>query len=216
MRFFGPDVLALADELSEAYVEVFTAPPWEHRNARRTGAAFRARLETDARRPGFRAVLALSDRGEVNGFATGWITQAPFRTDRAYGKVVRYLGADRVNDLLVGAFEVDELGVRSHARGTGLGRRLLSALTATVGGGGAWLLTWDQAHDTLAFYRRTGWRELVPLPGHGTDIVVFFRPGLRTSARPAAPSEDAGPDRLGASGGPDGRPADGPRGTTQA
>ncbi|MEV5432019.1 hypothetical protein [Streptomyces sp. NPDC052701] len=134
MRFFGPDVLALADRLTEAYAGVFTAPPWEHRNVEETRAAFRARLETDARRPGFRAVPALSDRGEVNGFATGWTTRAPFRTGRAYGKVMRCLGADRVNDLLVGAFEVDELGVRSHARGTGLGRRLLSALTATAGG----------------------------------------------------------------------------------
>lgn len=104
-------------------------------------------------------MLARSDDGAEEGFVTGWITQAPFRTDRAYGKVTTRLGAARVKDPLVGAFEVDELGVRSHARGTGLGRRLLTALVDTAPGGRAWLLAWSKAHETLAFYRRIGWRE---------------------------------------------------------
>ncbi|MFG2127120.1 GNAT family N-acetyltransferase [Streptomyces sp. NPDC048751] len=68
------------------------------------------------------------------------------------------------------------MGVRAPARGTGLGRRLLSALIDTTPGGRAWLLTWNQAHDTLAFYRRVGWREPEPLPGRQTDIVVFLSP----------------------------------------
>lgn len=176
MRYFGLDILDFADELTGAYVEIFTAPPWEHRDAEATRAAFRNRLETDARRPGFRAVLAMSDNGEVEGFVTGWITQAPFRTDRAYGQVASRIGADRVDELLIGAFEIDELGVRSHARGTGLGRRLLAALTATGPRGRAWLLAWNQAHDTLAFYRRIGWQEPEPMPGIETDIVVFLSP----------------------------------------
>jgi GNAT superfamily N-acetyltransferase len=178
MRHFGADVLAHAEQLVEAYVEVFTAPPWDHREAGATRAAFRERLEVDAHRPGFRAILALSEAsGEVDGFVTGWTTPAPFRTDRAYGKVTRRLGADRVDELLVGAFEIDELGVRARARGTGLGRHLLAALTTTAPGGRAWLLTWDQAHDTLAFYRHAGWHEPHPLPGrHTTDVVVFLSP----------------------------------------
>ncbi|MER7726198.1 GNAT family N-acetyltransferase [Streptomyces sp. NPDC096323] len=177
MRNFGLDVLACADELTDAYVEVFTAPPWEHQDAEVTRAAFRERLEADAYRPGFRAVLAMAENGEVEGFVTGWTTQDPFRTDRAYGKVTSRLGADRVNELLVGAFEIDELGVRPRARGTGLGRRLLSALTADAPTGRAWLLTWSQAHDTLAFYRRVGWQEPGPVPGDESDIVVFLSPG---------------------------------------
>jgi GNAT superfamily N-acetyltransferase len=179
MQYFDRDILAVADEFTEAYVEIFTAPPWEHQNAKAIRAEFRERLEADAHRPGFRAVLATSDDGAVNGFVTGWITQAPFRTDRAYGKVTTRLGAERVNELLVGAVEVDELGVRSPARGTGLGRRLLSALVDTAPGGRAWLLTWSGAHDTLAFYRRIGWQEPNPLPGNETDIVVFLSPGYR-------------------------------------
>jgi GNAT superfamily N-acetyltransferase len=178
MRYFGPDILTIADELTEAYVEIFTAPPWEHRDAEETRMAFRERLEADAHRPGFRGVVAMSDRdeGTVDGFATGWTTQAPFRTDRAYGKVTQRLGTNRVNELLVGALEIDELGVRSRARGTGVGRQLLSALTTTAVGGRAWLLTWNQAYDTLAFYRRIGWQEPDPLPGNETDIVVFLSP----------------------------------------
>ncbi|WP_326734098.1 GNAT family N-acetyltransferase [Streptomyces sp. NBC_01022] len=176
MRYFGLDILAFADELTEAYVEIFTAPPWEHRDAETTRAAFRERLETDAQRPGFRALLAMSENGEVEGFVTGWATPTPFRTDRAYGKVTRRLGTDRANELLVGAFEIDELGVRSQARGTGLGRRLLSALTDAAPSGRAWLLAWNQAHDTLEFYRRIGWQEPEPIPGNETDIVVFLSP----------------------------------------
>ncbi|MGW7069225.1 GNAT family N-acetyltransferase [Streptomyces sp. NPDC054855] len=176
MQLFGPDVLDLADRLTAAYVEVFTAPPWHQRDPAAIGEAFRERLEADARRPGFRAALSLSPDGAVDGFVTGWITQAPFPADRAYGKVTRLLGADRVDELLVGAFEIDELGVRAGARGTGLGRQLLATLTASaaVPGGRAWLLTWDQAHETLAFYRRLDWCEPEPLPGHDTDVVVFL------------------------------------------
>ena len=177
LRHFGPDILTVAEELTEAYVEIFTAPPWEHRDPGTTRETFRKRLVTDARRPGFRAIVSSSDNGDVTGFVTGWTTQAPFRTDRAYGKVTERLGADRVDRLLVGTFEIDELGVRAHARGTGLGRRLLSELTARAPGGRAWLLTWNEAHDALAFYRRGGWREPEPFPGAETDIVVFLSPG---------------------------------------
>jgi ribosomal protein S18 acetylase RimI-like enzyme len=171
MRHFGSDVGAIAETLTDAYVEIFTAPPWHHRDPAETRAAFLARLATDAQRPGFRAVVSFSDGGEVAGFVTGWTTGSPFRTDRAYGKVRDMLGAERVDRLLVGAFEVDELGVRQSARGTGLGKRLLSTVTA---GRPAWLLTWNQAHDTIAFYRRAGWLELEPLAGKENDIVVFL------------------------------------------
>ncbi|MEU2744823.1 GNAT family N-acetyltransferase [Streptomyces collinus] len=177
LTWYGPDILTVADELTEAYAEVFTAPPWEPRDAEETRAEFRERLETDVRRPGFRAVLALSEDGRVDGFATGWTTQAPFRTDRAYGKVTRRLGAERVNELLVGRSEIDELGVCSRARGTGLGRRLLSALSSGAPDGRAWLMTWNGAPDALAFYRRAGWQEPDPLPGEETDMVVFVAPG---------------------------------------
>ncbi|MBF9132668.1 GNAT family N-acetyltransferase [Plantactinospora sp. S1510] len=177
MRYVGSEILAIADELTETYVDIFTAPPWDHRDPDPTRVAFRDRLAGDAHRPGFRAIVSRSDNGAVDGFVSGWTTPDPFRTDRAYGKVIERLGADRVRKLLVGAFEIDELGVRPGARGTGLGRRLLEALTGSAPGGRAWLLTWNQAHDTLAFYRRLGWHEPAPLAGHETDIVVFLSPG---------------------------------------
>ncbi|MGC0377805.1 N-acetyltransferase family protein [Streptomyces sp. SAI-229] len=172
----GPAVLGVLDALSDAYAEIFTAPPWSHRSPAATRHDFRERLERDAHRPGFRAVVATDESGAVAGFATGWITQDPFPTDRAYGKVLRRLGAERVGELLVGSFEVDELGVRSHARGTGLGGRLLSGITTGAPGGRSWLLTWDRAHDALAFYRRRGWEEPEAVHGEETDIVVFLSP----------------------------------------
>ncbi|MGW1342478.1 GNAT family N-acetyltransferase [Kribbella sp. NPDC002412] len=173
MQSYGVDVLEIADELTEAYVEVFTAPPWTFRVPAETRVAFRSRLEGDARRDGFRALVERSPGGSIAGFVTGWTTPSPFRTDRAYGKVLERLGAEQVEDLLVGGFEIDELGVLKSARGTGLGRRLLEA--AVVEQPRAWLLTWDQAHDTIAFYRRVGWVE-PPVRGPETDIVVFVAP----------------------------------------
>lgn len=172
---YGADVLELAGEITEAYVEVFGASPW-NREPGPTRTAFRLRLGTDARRLGFRAVVATSERG-IDGFATGWTTGAPFRTDRAYGKVAEQLGPDRLATQIVGGFEVDELAVRERARGTGLGRRLLTELVRGVPDGRAWLLTARDAVDTVAFYHRIGWRVVEPVAGAGNGIVVFLAPG---------------------------------------
>jgi ribosomal protein S18 acetylase RimI-like enzyme len=166
-------VLEIADELTTAYVEVFTAPPFERRDPEETRIAFRKRLEGDAERDGFKAWIERSEDGRIAGFLTGWTTPAPFRTDRSYGSVLDRLGADQVEQLLIGAFEVDELGVRRHARGTGLARRLLEAATAEHER--AWLLAWNQNHAAIAFYRHLGWKEPEPRgPAH--DILVFVTP----------------------------------------
>ncbi len=182
----GPELLTVEAALTEAFVEIFTSPPWHHRDPATEHRVFRERLARDVHRPGFRAVIATDDDGDILGFATGWTTPSPFPADRAYGKVAQRLGADRAESLLVGAFEVDELGIRARARGTGLGRRLLAAVTAAAPDGRSWLLTWNQAHDALAFYRHTGWQELPPVsPGRATNIVVFLSPP--SERQPASP-----------------------------
>lgn len=170
MQTYGRDILEIADELTTAYVEVFTAPPFAHRDPGATAAAFSTRLESDAERDGFQAWVERSADGRIAGFVTGWTTPAPFRTDRSYGSVLDRLGAEQVEELLIGAFEVDELGVLQHARGTGLARRLLQA--ATREHPRAWLLAWNQNHAALAFYRHVGWRE-PEVRGPEHDIVVF-------------------------------------------
>jgi ribosomal protein S18 acetylase RimI-like enzyme len=170
VQTYGRDVLEIADELTTAYVEVFTAPPFEHRDPEQTRIAFRKRLDQDAERDGFQAWIERTDDGRIAGFVTGWTTPAPFRTDRSYGSVLDRLGAEQVDELLVGAFEVDELGVLEHARGTGLARRLLEA--ATRERSRAWLLAWNQNHDAIAFYRHLGWHE-PEVRGPEHDIVVF-------------------------------------------
>lgn len=170
MQTYGRDVLEIADELTTAYVEVFTAPPFEHRDPEQTRIAFRKRLDQDAERDGFQAWIERTEDGRIAGFVTGWTTPSPFRTDRSYGSVLDRLGAEQVDELLVGAFEVDELGVLEHARGTGLARRLLE--TATRERSRAWLLAWNQNHDAIAFYRHLGWHE-PEVRGPEHDIVVF-------------------------------------------
>jgi GNAT superfamily N-acetyltransferase len=175
VQTYGRDILGIADELTTAYVEVFTAPPFEHRDPEQTRAAFRKRLESDAERDGFQAWVERSPDGRIAGFLTGWITPAPFRTDRSYGSVLDRLGAEQVEELLIGAFEVDELGVLQHARGTGLARRLLESVTHAHAR--AWLLAWNQNHDAIAFYRHLRWQE-PPARGPEHDIIVFTAPPI--------------------------------------
>jgi GNAT superfamily N-acetyltransferase len=179
MRIYGPEVADVADvmaSLADVYEEVFSAPPWNES----AGAAeeYRERLGADRLRPGFRAVVASSDAG-VDGFTTGWTTPAPFPVERSYWRVAAQLGPRRVAELLVGAFQTDELAVRARARRTGLGRRLLdTSLEAAARDGRAWLLTDRKAEDTVAFYRRCGWHEVAPLPGaDGGNVIVFLAPG---------------------------------------
>jgi ribosomal protein S18 acetylase RimI-like enzyme len=181
-RYAGTEVLAVADELGEAYMEVFSAPPWSKEDPGLR--QFRERLDADAVRPGFRAAVATSGSSvdDVDGFATGWTTPARWRTDRAYPKVAAQLGPERLADLLIGALEVDELAVRARARRQGLGRRLLDALLHDAPR--AWLLTARQATDTVAFYERGGWHEVPPLPGTTNDVVVFLAPSHPGAALP--------------------------------
>jgi GNAT superfamily N-acetyltransferase len=113
----------------------------------------------------------------AEGFATGWTTPDPFPTNRSYADVAAQLGP-RLGPLLVGAFEVDELAVRSSARGSGLGRRLLAALCdGAAPDGRGWLITSRSAPDALTFYRRCGWHEVLPESGSATgDLVVLLAP----------------------------------------
>ncbi|MFF4328644.1 N-acetyltransferase [Streptomyces sp. NPDC048387] len=173
MISYGRAVLDLADELVDAYADVFSAPPWNE--DAETIRQFAARLQANVRRPGFRTAFTQSTAG-IDGFATAWLTPAPFPRGRGYPQVAAQLGPARVRDLLVGALEVDELAVRAYARGTGTGRALLTEITADAPQQRAWLLTSRLAEDTVATYHRLGWHEVPPLPGTATNVVVFLAP----------------------------------------
>ncbi|MBT2225072.1 hypothetical protein [Nonomuraea sp. NEAU-A123] len=71
VRYPGRTALAIADQLCQAYAEVFSQPPWNEDHTR--VEEFRHRLDTDAHRPGFRAVIATGTGRCIDGFATGWI-----------------------------------------------------------------------------------------------------------------------------------------------
>jgi ribosomal protein S18 acetylase RimI-like enzyme len=164
------------DPLAEAYLDVFAGPPWNEDGS--DLQPFRDRLTAAIRQPGFRALLAW-DGGAVEAFALGWVRQPPFPAGRAYGRIRQRLGDAAVEQVLLGAFEVDELGVRPRARGRGLGRHLLTALTADAPEGRAWLVTSADATDALAFYRAAGWHEAPAAadPGDGgRRVAVFLSP----------------------------------------
>lgn len=165
-RLTGEEALARVGELIEIYSVSFNGPPWyEDGNGI---ADFANRLSTDARRPGFAAVLASQD-GKPAGFGTAWPTQSPFPTGRAYERVRAQLG-DRTETRLVGALEVDELAVSPHARGQGWAARILDLLCA--GATDCWLLTAPKAQDAIRLYERLGWQRLTKPEA---DIVVFLR-----------------------------------------
>lgn len=161
----GSDALGAVDHLAALYGEAFAGDPWNE--GPDDVAAFRQRLAVDVGKPGFRAVVA------GDGFATGWRTTLPLPAGRAYPQVVAHLGEERVSSLLDGALVVDELAVRPGAQGGGLGRRLLTSL---VGADRAWLLTSTRAPAAAEFYRRVGWREVDPVPGVESALVVFVTP----------------------------------------
>ncbi|MFI0982077.1 GNAT family N-acetyltransferase [Streptomyces sp. NPDC021093] len=182
MRFYRSDIADVSGEMAAVYEEVFTAPPWNEEPG--ASKEFIDRLAVDCLRPGFLAVAAPSAVGvsgsdDVDGFVTGWTTPDPFPQDRSFGKAATQLGA-YLRPLLVGAYQIDELAVRSRARRTGLGGRLLAAaVEAGAPDGRAWLLTARFATDTVNFYRRRGWHEIAPPPGADSgagSIAVFLAP----------------------------------------
>ncbi|WP_405761293.1 GNAT family N-acetyltransferase [Streptomyces sp. NBC_01420] len=174
------DVLAYEDGVRRAYAEAFAGPPWHEDPA--LAAGYTERLREDARRPGFRAALALSGdadepgSGTVVGFATAWTTPAPFPAARAYAAVASLLGPERTDAWLVGALEVDELALSPHARGAGLAAALLESVTASAPGGRCWLLTSRDAEPAVRLYRRLGWHQ-APAETAGSNLVVFLGPG---------------------------------------
>jgi GNAT superfamily N-acetyltransferase len=165
-RLTGEETLARAADLIEIYSVSFTGPPWYEDEDDTTG--FAKRLSTDVHRPGFTAVLATQD-GTPAGFGTAWPTQNPFPTGRTYDEVQAELG-DQVRTHLVGALEIDELAVAPHARGHGLGGRILNLLCENAPR--CWLLTAPQAHDAIRLYERSGWHRLT---SPAAKVVVFTR-----------------------------------------
>ncbi|MEU4148447.1 GNAT family N-acetyltransferase [Streptomyces parvulus] len=175
-------LLAHTAALRSVYVDAFCAPPWNEDEERAT--EFVNRLPADAGRPGFTAATAVRD-GETVGFAIAWTTPAPFPAGRCYPQAAAGLGPARTADWLCGALEVDELAVRTAARGAGVAGGLLEAVTAHAPDGRAWLLTSVRNARAAAFYRRQGWTQATHPSPDGRGIVVFLGP--HHPARPLAP-----------------------------
>ncbi|MFG2474926.1 GNAT family N-acetyltransferase [Streptomyces fagopyri] len=171
--FRGTSVLAHTAALRAVYADAFCAPPWDEGEER--AAVFAARLPADVRRAGFTAALSFTGQ-EVTGFATAWTTPTPFPAGRCYPQAAAGLGTARTAEWLCGAREIDELGVRPRAHGSGIAAQLLEAVTEDAPGGRSWLLTSVRSGRAMSFYRREGWTQAThPSPG-GTGVAVFLSP----------------------------------------
>ncbi|MYZ09293.1 GNAT family N-acetyltransferase [Streptomyces sp. SID2999] len=169
----GAELLGFGAALRSVYRDAFGAPPWNEGEAE--ADAFAVRLTGNTRRPGFVAAVAVEE-GLVNGFATAWTTPSPFPTDRSYGQAAAALGSERAHAWLCGALEVDELALRPAAQGTGLGARLLDAVTQDCPEGRAWLLTSQRSGRAMSFYRHLGWYQATHPTPDGEGLVLFLGP----------------------------------------
>jgi ribosomal protein S18 acetylase RimI-like enzyme len=124
-----------------------------------------------AERPGFRAVGATDEDGELLGFGYGYL-ELP--GNWWYQRVEPALAAAGQTDWLERAFTVAELHVRPDRQGQGVGTALLEALLASVAQGCVLLSTQRDDNPSRSFYRRRGFTEIAPVdfPGLRTYVVL--------------------------------------------
>jgi ribosomal protein S18 acetylase RimI-like enzyme len=134
--------------------------------------------DTHRRRPGFR--LACADAGDdIVGFAYGYTGRpGQWWTDNA----TRVLGPETASAWLGGHFEVVSVGVRPEARGRGIGRGLMQALTSELPHTKLLLMTTSDPSDPARrLYASDGWQVIGP--GIGNDTVIMGKlPGGAPSA----------------------------------
>ncbi|PKH41398.1 Acetyltransferase (GNAT) family protein [Nocardioides alpinus] len=154
---------AVSDEIWPLYRSIFS--DFEDVRAWRDGV-----WDRHSARPGFR--LALAREGEtLVGFAYGYTGGAgQWWTDRA----ATVLHPVVASDWLGGHFELVSIGAAGAARGAGVGRQLITALTAGLPQS-RWVLMTSADPDDPArrLYRSTGWAVIGP--GFSDDQVIMGR-----------------------------------------
>jgi ribosomal protein S18 acetylase RimI-like enzyme len=147
---------ALASELSAIWATVFSAPPYSEPPD--AVADFEVgRLRRHAARDGFAIAIAREPGGAAIGFGYGM-------TGVAESWWSAYL-RERVDPAIVDAwvpdaFELTELAVLPEARGTGLGRALLTALLTARPESRVVCQTIDEETPARQLYRSLGFAEL--------------------------------------------------------
>lgn len=165
------DLLALEDEVVEAYAAVFGPPPVSADAA--DVSAYRASLPRHVRKTGFRACTARSTDGRLIGFAYGW-EGGP--GDWWWDIVAGAVNEDVRRHWFADCFVVAELVVLPEARRQGIGSTLLDALLEATERPAAVLSTRSDAEAALAFYAARGWRRLVNeirFPGSDAPWVIL-------------------------------------------
>ncbi|WP_406504967.1 GNAT family N-acetyltransferase [Streptomyces sp. NBC_00212] len=178
--------MSYGEGVRAVYAGAFGAAPWNE--APNRADAYMDRLGSDVTRPGFTAAVALEGE-EVLGWATAWTTPRPFPSGRCYLQVAAVLGEQRIQQWLCGAREVDELAVAGRGRGSGLGARLLHAVTEDRADGRCWLLTPARAADALCFYAVADWTPATHPAPSGASHAVFLGPRHPARAFALAPCD---------------------------
>jgi ribosomal protein S18 acetylase RimI-like enzyme len=108
--------------------------------------------------PGFKGVVALTERGEVAGAVYGY-TDLPGQW--WHNHVAAMLGREATDRWLTGSFSVTELAIVAAYRRQGLGRLLLRTVLTGLAQTTATLSTQLDNAPARALYASEGWRPLV-------------------------------------------------------
>ena len=164
------------ESVIDAYLEAFAVSP-DRPQAR---ADAETMFRKHAGYPGWRGLVALSDGGEVLGFAYGYTsTPGPFYRS----KLEKALGPALSQRWLQDCFEFVELGVVPRARRQGIGGRLHDALLQGLPHRTAVVTTWVTNTPARALYASRGWQVLLEpwQPSPGGEPYVILGLALRSS-----------------------------------
>lgn len=164
-RLDGPAAVRAADAFRLIYADAFAEPPYDE-TAQDVAAAFR-RFPVQARKPGFRACLARTPRGEPIGMAYGF----PLGPDTVWWDELTGPVPDAVRrEDGHRTFGVIELAVRGPWRGQGVARRLHETLLDGTGAERALLNVHPASRVAAAAYRAWGYLKIGEArPGGGAD-----------------------------------------------
>ena len=141
-------------------------------------SARRGYMASHVRRPGFRAVATLDDRGRLIGFGYGYLSErGQWWHDQVRGAMRREARHAWLKD----CFEVVELHVRPPAQGFGVGAALLNALLRMAPGNRV-LLSTPEADEAKSrawrLYRRFGFVDVLRdfiFPGDERPFAILGR-----------------------------------------
>ncbi|HLY25974.1 MAG TPA: hypothetical protein VKQ72_06520 [Aggregatilineales bacterium] len=146
---------AYASQTVQAYLEVFTAPPWNEALSLNDALS---QLETDAQREGFGGILARTGQ-EIGGFSWWFDISGPELNDRWR---LRFAPKEKVPHLEGRGVFLMEFGILPTLRHHGLGKKILDATLEQIEPNHDWIAlnTSNIAHAGLALLKSRAFEDL--------------------------------------------------------